>query len=217
MAGAGPGRERLDAASVKRIMKRIALLPLLLVAACQTGPERGVNAALAVLNAKDWSDVIAPQDAVKLGARAGTWERALALTVQQNPQLLAEEGALVRPGGEPAVPPVGTYDCRTIKLGMEMLGGIAYEPFRCCVFMQDGQSWLVKETGSQRHSGRIFSDGTFLGGLALGKEQGSIAYGSLEERDVVGVVERLPDGRYRLVQPEPQYESQLDILELVVS
>ena len=199
-------------------MKRLALvplvLPLLFLPACQTGPERGVDAALAVPEAEDWSDIIAPEDAVKLGARAGTWERALALTAQENPQLLAAEGALLRPGGaEEAVPPVGTYDCRTIKLGVQGLGGIAYDPFRCRVFMQDGQTWLVKEAGSQRQSGRIFPDGTFLGGLALGEEQGSIAYGALDDRDVVGVVERMEDGRYRLIQPQPEYESQLDILE----
>ncbi len=112
------------------------------------------------------------------------------------------------------MPEEGNYKCRTIKLGIEGLGGIAYGWFRCIVFAQDGQTWLVKQTGSQRQSGRIFPDGTFLGGLALGDDTGSVGYGAITERNVVGVIERLGKGNYRLVQPEPYYESVLDILEM---
>ena len=197
-------------------MKTFAFaLAALSLASC-TVPSPPNTASEAPAVGEDWSDVISPEDAIRLGNRRVIWDRALAATRAAAPDLVAAEGALLVPGaGALAVPPSGTYVCRTIKLGVEGLGGIAYQPFRCIVFDEGGARWLVKETGSQRQSGRIWPDGTFLGGLALGEEEGRIAYGSLRDRDVVGVVERLDDGRYRLVQPQPRYESQLDILELV--
>ena len=192
-----------------------ALAALSLAACTGPSPPRTASEAAPAVG-EGWSDVITPEDAIRLGNRRASWGRALAATRATAPDLVAAEGALMVPGvGTLAVPPTGTYACRTIKLGVEGLGGIAYQPFRCVVFDDGGARWLVKETGSQRQSGRIWPDGTFLGALALGEEEGRIAYGSLRDRDIVGVVERLDDGRYRLVQPQPRYESQLDILELV--
>lgn len=195
----------------------IAALPLLVLAACaSTTPERGVEAATVVPNVDSWEEAILPEDTVRLGRRAATWARALEITETLSPDVLPAGGAALIPGNATAaVPADGTYRCRTIKLGVESLGGVAYGWFRCRVFTEaDGKTWLVKDTGSQRQTGRIFADGTFLGGLVLGDEEGSIGYGAITERNVVGVMERLSDGRYRLVQPEPVYESMLDILEL---
>lgn len=170
---------------------------------------------MVVPKAGTWEAAILPEDAVRLGNRQALWERAIAMTTQRNPDLLVKEGALVRPGGATAaVPPGGSYRCRAIKLGTENLGGIAYGWFTCVVFAQDGQSWLVKQTGSQRQAGRIFPDGTFLGGLALGEETGTVGYGAITERNIVGAFERLGEGHFRLIQPDPYYESLTDILEL---
>ena len=40
-------------------------------------------------------------------------------------------------------------------------------------------------------------------------------YGIDETRDVAGYVERIAPGRWRLVLPEPAFESRLDVIELV--
>ena len=55
----------------------------------------------------------------------------------------------------------------------------------------------------------------FLGTMALGDELGALQYGLDETRDVAGYVERIGDKRWRLVMPQPHYESQLDVMELV--
>jgi|TARA_R100000501_G_scaffold17911_1_gene34622 hypothetical protein len=198
-------------------MKQIAalLLSAALAACASPSPERGVEAATVVPKAGTWQAVILPEDRQRLENLDSTWQRALEVTAYANADLVAQEGALLQPGeARRAVPEIGTYRCRTIKLGMEQLGGIAYDWFRCRVFDDEGQVWVVKETGSQRQTGRIFADGVFLGGTLLGEEQGGIAYGAITDRNVVAVVERLGQGHYRLVQPQPYYESALDILEL---
>lgn len=56
----------------------------------------------------------------------------------------------------------------------------------------------------------------FLGALALGSEETTApAYGADRERDVVGVMERVAPERWRLVQPWPRFETNLDLLEIV--
>ena len=40
-------------------------------------------------------------------------------------------------------------------------------------------------------------------------------YGQDRDRDVAGYVERIGANRWRLVMPEPHFESQLDVMELV--
>ncbi|MBV7257862.1 DUF4893 domain-containing protein [Pacificimonas sp. WHA3] len=200
-------------------LRRAALLSSLIgfgLSACAApAPEMGVDAALMVPGADSWEAAILPEDAVRLGNRANIWRDALALTAAANPGLIAREGAILQQGGaSDAVPASGDYRCRTIKLGVEALGGIAYDWFRCRVDDVDGQTWLVKETGSQRQSGRVFGGGVFLGGFALGDESGAVAYRALADRNVVGMLEMLSAGHYRLVQPQPAHESMLDILEM---
>jgi hypothetical protein len=56
-----------------------------------------------------------------------------------------------------------------------------------------------------------------LGSLVLGDEQRAMQYGQDETRDVAGFIERIGPDRWRLVMPQPHFESQLDIMELVPS
>ena len=122
------------------------------------------------------------------------------------------------------LPPVGNYRCRTIKLGARDNGPglayVAYGWFNCKVERTPrGGMKLSKTTGSQRQTGLMFPDserrGVFLGAMALGDEPPARAYGLNADRDVVGVVERIGAAHWRLVQPWPRYESNLDLLEIV--
>jgi hypothetical protein len=78
---------------------------------------------------------------------------------------------------------------------------------------------LAKLNGSQRYVGLIFPDdairSVFLGTLVLGDERRALQYGQDQQRDVAGYVERIGPSRWRLVLPNPHFESRLDVMELV--
>ncbi|MBL8771014.1 MAG: DUF4893 domain-containing protein [Phenylobacterium sp.] len=119
-------------------------------------------------------------------------------------------------------PTPGRYQCRTIKLGAAregMLPYIAYGWFRCSVQLTPGGDLVMrKTTGSQRPVGLICPSGRraarFVGVLELGDETRTPRYGTQDDRDMVGVVQRVGNERWRIVFPWPAYESKLDILEL---
>lgn len=120
----------------------------------------------------------------------------------------------------PAIPN-GVYRCRVIKLGAKSAGNldyVAYPGFTCRVRPERDLQRLGKLTGSQRYVGLIFPGdpmrNVFLGTLALGDETRALQYGQDQQRDVAGYVERIGPNRWRLVMPQPQFESQVDVMEL---
>jgi hypothetical protein len=137
---------------------------------------------------------------------------------------IAREGPLLDPDAaltEPTPPP-GDYDCRTIKIGARSGEGLAYvpyPPFHCRIEVQGDRTSFTKLTGSQRPTGRLFPDVDrrmiFLGTLQLGDESRAYEYDVDDERDMIGLVERVGEGRWRLVLPYPHFESLLDVIELV--
>ncbi len=154
----------------------------------------------------------------------GAWEEALrAARAAGYGAAIEAEGALLQPLAAQTrpVPPPGDYRCRTIKLGAKqpgLLPYIAYPWFRCRVSVEGGVTRLVKLTGSQRLAGEIAPpEGTrarFLGTLALGDETTHLPYGRDPTRDIAGWVERIGEGRWRVVQPRPAFESVVDVLEI---
>ena len=84
--------------------------------------------------------------------------------------------------------------------------------------MAGGGQQLAKIDGSQRLTGRIYSDtdarSIFLGTMILGDEERSYAYGRDRARDMAGVVERVDATHWRIAFPFPAYESVVDLLEL---
>lgn len=123
-------------------------------------------------------------------------------------------------------PGPGRYRCRTIKIGAAqpgLLPFIAYGWFRCQVTLTPGGDLILrKTTGSQRPVGLICpTEGAeerrqarFVGVLELGQEPGTPRYGDDPERDLIGLVQRVGDERWRVAFPWPATESKLDILEL---
>lgn len=171
----------------------------------------------------DWRAVVTPADRERLRDWRDTFVKAIAAARASGHAVeIDAEGALLMPdaalGG--AIPD-GMYACRIFKVGAKsegMLDFISYPAFKCKV--DTGQRrHLAKLTGSQRAAGIIFPGGelrdVFLGTLALGDEQRAYAYGVDEMRNVAGYVERIGPARYRLLMPQPHYESQLDVMELV--
>src|SRR5437870_3768852 len=136
---------------------------------------------------------------------------------------IAREGALLDPDAAlsgPAIPN-GMYRCRVIKLGAKDSGNldyIAYAGFTCRVRQERTLQRLGKLSGSQRYVGLIFPGDSvrnvFLGTLALGDEVRVLQYTQDEQRNVAGYVERIGVNRWRLIMPEPHFESRIDVMEL---
>jgi hypothetical protein len=138
---------------------------------------------------------------------------------------IAREGALLDPDaalGGGAIPN-GMYRCRVIKLGAKAPGNldlVSYPGFTCRIRADRSLQRLGKLGGSQRYVGVIFPGDAmrevFLGTLVLGDETRALQYGQDETRDVAGYVERIGPARWRLMMPKPHFESQLDVMELVL-
>ena len=174
---------------------------------------------------RDWRQVATTSDRDRLRDWRKSFSAALnAAKASGHAADIAREGPLLDPDAAlPASPiPNGMYACRVIKLGAKtagMLDYVSYPRFACRIAQERGLQGFAKLTGSQRQVGLIFPGDpmrqVFLGTLVLGDERQAMQYGQDETRDVAGYVERIGQGRWRLVMPDPHFESQLDVMELV--
>jgi Domain of unknown function (DUF4893) len=201
----------------------------MLLAGCQTKPKPppGLHPTIEVgapLKSDIWKQVATDADEDRLSRLDAAWTEALADARKSNPgdvrreaKLLTPDAGLARPAPTP-----GSYNCRLIKLGKATPRSKSYEsfkPFFCYVQIEGDQLTIVKQTGSQRPSGRLWEDDDpnrmiFLGSLALGDEDQPRAYGDDPKRDMAGVFERIAPFKWRLVIPWPQSTSKLDVFEL---
>ena len=136
---------------------------------------------------------------------------------------IAREGALLDPDAALAGPaiPNGIYRCRVIKLGAQEGDGRVYfaAPTSTCRIRQERDlQRLGKLSGDQRYAGLIFHGdairNVFLGTLVLADEQRALQYGQDKKRDVAGYIERIGPDRWRLVMPQPHFESRAGVMEL---
>ena len=179
------------------------------------------------LNTRDWRVVATESDRQRLRDWRKTFvDAVVAAKKAGHGQQIAREGALLDPdaalGGGPI--PNGNHRCRVIKVGAQsegMLDYVSYPAFTCGVTAERDLQKFKKLNGSQRQVGILFPGDAmrqvFLGTVALGDELGAQQYGIDEARNVVGFVERIGPGRWRLIMPKPHFESQLDVMELVPS
>ena len=186
-------------------------------------------AAMVPQPTSDWRMIVTDHDRQRLRDWRSTFVKAVAAArAAGHGGELLREGSLLMPDaalGGPRIPD-GDYRCRIIKLGARsagMLDYVSYPAFTCRVDTRaDGageRRYFTKLTGSQRAMGIIFADSAMrevlLGTLVLGDEQRALQYGVDQTRDVAGMIERIGPSRWRLVMPEPHFESQLDVIELV--
>ena len=174
-----------------------------------------------------WRDASTADDEKRLREWRSSFVAALAAAKKAGHSTdIAREGPLLEPDSALGPPPIpnGTYRCRIIKLGAKtegLLDYVAYPAFSCTVSAERGMQSFVKTSGSQRIVGLIFPGDALrqvlLGTLVLGDEQRAMQYGQDQTRDVAGYVERIGTNRWRLVMPQPHFESQLDVMELVPS
>ena len=181
----------------------------------------GGGAAARPPTAIDWRALIRPHDRERLRDWRTIWITALANARAGGAAgRIAAEGILLQPDAAivPPEAPDGAYRCRMIKLGAAQPGAAVYSalpPTMCRI--ADGRFSMTG--GLQRPAGRLWRlDGlrlVFLGAVALGDESGALDYGRDPDRDATGVLERIGAERWRLVLPKPQWQSQLDVIELV--
>ena len=175
----------------------------------------------------DWRQVATEGDRNRIRRWRDTWTDALAQANRSHAAAIAAGGPLFEPdiALPGAQPPAGDYACRTVKLGRPRLGGmldyVEYPVYRCRISDSGGRLHFTKLTGSQRPVGTIFPDNgrrmIFLGTLVLGDETRALRYSRDNERDMIGIIERVGPDRWRLVFPRPRYESLLDVIELTPS
>ncbi len=206
----------------------------LFVAACATTPAApppppppsGPVGPASASVLPDWRTIITSTDRDRYQRRDAAWSLALQQAKRQaGSGDLAGLGDLTerRAVQNGVTPPVGDYRCRTVKLGSQGgedgLGYVVYGWFACRIEQTPRGLKFSKLTGSQRPSGLLFPENNremvMLGSVSLASEPAANSYGRLPDRDLVAVLERVGERRWRLVIPWPRNESNLDLIELV--
>ena len=203
----------------------LAAAALALVACASTpAPPPPPPGAAPVL--RDWRGIVTAFDRDRYERLDAAWTLALEQARRQpGSGDLRGLGELIDPGARrpSVVPPVGDYRCRTVKLGSQGgeqgLGYVVYGWFACRIEQTPNGLKFVKLTGSQRPAGLLFPEDDrqmiLLGSMALASEPAANSYGQRPDRDLIAVLERIGERRWRLVIPWPQNESNLDVIELV--
>jgi hypothetical protein len=172
-----------------------------------------------------YRQVISDNDRIRLRDWRASFEGGLAAARKAGHSAeIDREGPLLDPDAALAGPAMrnGMYHCRVIKLGAKDPGNLdfaSYGGFTCRVRQERALQRLSKLSGAQRYVGLIFPGdairNVFLGTLAFADETRVLQYGQDEQRDVAGYVERIGPNRWRLVMPQPHFESRIDVMELV--
>ncbi len=206
-----------------KVQGSIAILCLAALTACgghHNRPEL-IRPSTTVAN---WRSMATTADRAKLRDWREAWMTALGKARTENAAAVAVQGALFDPDRAlpGAIPPAGRYRCRVFKLGANgtaMADFTSYPDFECRVDLEGDVSSFYKLTGPQRAVGLILHDSAsravFLGTLRIGDEARQMQYGRDAQRDIAGIFERVGEKRWRLSVPYPQFESLLDVVELV--
>lgn len=209
-------------------MRILALTTTLVLAACASTPPppppppSGPDAPVL----RDWRGIVTAIDRDRFARRDAAWRLALEQARRQpgSGDLTSLGDLIERDAARSNVaPPPGDYRCRTVKLGSQGgetgLGFVVYGWFDCRIEQTPRGLKFSKTTGSQRPSGLLFPENArqmvMLGSIALAAEPPANSYGQRPDRDIVAVLERIGEARWRLVLPWPQNESNLDLIELV--
>lgn len=210
-----------------RLVRLTAIAGLLLASACASAPPPAPPPPPGGAAARlDWRGIITSVDRDRYQRRDAAWSLALEQARRQpGSGDLAGLGDLIkqRAAQDAVTPPPGDYRCRTVKLGSQGgedgLGYVVYGWFACRIEATPRGLKFSKVSGSQRPSGLLFPEDDrhmlMLGSMALAAEPPANSYGRRPDRDLVAILERIGDRRWRLVMPWPQNESNLDLIELI--
>jgi hypothetical protein len=211
----------------------LSLFASLVLAACASAPPpppppppAASGEATGPVALRDWRGIVTASDRDRYSRRDAAWSLALQQARRQpGSGDLTGLGDLIEPRAarSSVAPPPGDYRCRTVKLGSQGgedgLGYVVYGWFACRIEQTPNGLKFSKLNGSQRPAGLLFTENdrqmVMLGSMALAAEPPANSYGQRPDRDLVAVLERIGERRWRLVIPWPQAESNLDLIELV--
>jgi len=212
-----------DGRRVSSITVKRAILALTLVLAGCAAAKRPLVVA-AEGGSPDWHAIATDDDQQRLRGWRDSWISATdAVRAAGAGARLNGDTALFDPDRalDQAVPPPGAYRCRWFKLGSAAKGVAAFTAYAAepCRVKAVGSAFRFQITaGPQRPHGLIFPDeptrDVFLGTLELGDERRALEYGRDEQRDMAGYVERVGAERWRLILPQPHFESLFDVIEI---
>lgn len=204
-------------------MKIAPIALALALAGCAAA--KGPLATAETSAAPDWHEVATDDDQQRLRSWRDAWMSASdAVRAAGEGARLDADSALFDPDRalDAAAPPPGAYRCRWIKLGSAAKGVAVFTEYPADPCSVDAAGKLMRfrmSGGAQRPQGLIFPDeparAVFLGTLELGDETRALAYARDTKRDMAGYVERIGDQRWRLILPQPHFESLFDVIELV--
>lgn len=203
--------------------RRSAIAATMLVLAGCTA-AKGPLASAAVSDMPTWRATATDSDRARLRAWRDSWTQATdAVRKSGQGQVLDADPSLyaAEPARADAALPPGRYHCAWIKLGATdpKLAALRQAPPVDCRVTEVGKVKRFALTdGAQRPHGLIFTDDAgrpvFLGTLELSDETRALDYGRDDRRDMIGYLDRVDDRRWRLVLPQPQFESLFDIIEI---
>jgi hypothetical protein len=206
-----------------RTKTALAVIGTMLLSACggKDKPERISAPPVAA----DWRTVVTNTDRERLQDWRSAFMKALdKAKAAGHGGSIAREGTLLDPDTALAnpTPPAGTYRCRVIKLGSKttLMGDyVVFPPAPCTISDEREVLSFSKLSGNQRPVGLLFpADGNrmiFLGTMIIGDESRALEYGRDSARDMAGAFDRVGPNRWRLMLPRPQFESMMDVIELV--
>jgi hypothetical protein len=203
-------------------MKIMPIVLTLALAGCAAA--KGPLATAAIGDAPDWHIIATDDDQQRLRSWRDAWISATdavraggqGAELDKDAMLFDLDRALDTPA-----PPPGDYRCRWIKLGSAAAGVPVFSSYPAEPCRIDTLGTLLRfgmKDGAQRPRGLIFPDqprrDVFLGTLELSDETRPLDYARDEKRDMAGYVERIGDRRWRLILPQPHFESLFDVIEL---
>lgn len=196
------------------------------LAGCTTTPRRpqATAATPPVQQQIAWRGLVQPADLSRIEGLAADWIKALGAARGAGfTRRLRQEGPLFDPAIALPVPAPapGAYRCRLFRLGGGARGRGAFSlvgSFFCFISVEGRQLRFVRETGSPRPVGFLYDDSddtrlVFIGAAAGRRETSVPAYGDRLERNVVGVMQRVGNFRYRLVLPS-RADTPIEVYEL---
>ena len=178
----------------------LLLLPLIAGLSACAGHKRPATIAIVeeVEPPVTWRTTIAPNDRLTLDALpqrlAGFGAKVPARQRQAQAPLLDPSAAL-----DHATLPPGAYHCRALRVAKTAIR--KGTPDFCHVSGEADGLGFVKQTGTAPTAGYLYPDGdryVFLGAKQRRAGENALAYGTNQAADVVGVVERVGNFRWRM-------------------
>jgi len=172
-----------------------------------------------------WRRAATQNDRVRLRNWRTSWLDAVAKAkAGGGAEVIARDDALYDPDRalDHPIPPAGDYRCRIVKLGAKRTVNKDFVelPASACTVGRNGdETWFTINEGKQRPIGRFFAGppgrGVFLGTLELGDERLPLEYGLDARRDMIAYLDRVGDARWRLIVPQPHFDSIVELVEIV--